>query len=331
MRWAAARCRRACPYGERRIAGADALVCGTGYTGEDGVELLLDPADAPRVWDALVRRGARPAGLAARDTLRLEVCFHLYGNDLSEDRGPIEAGLGWACREDTGFIGADARAGGARGRPGRAARRLHRRRGGIAAPGQPDRRRRRGDERHDVAVARTSVSAWGSCPRAGRPRARADRDRRSRQDASRPRCAAKPLYRRPDRRRRPMAEASYPSTCIYHPEHDWVEHRRRHRDVRHHVVRPGRARGRWCSSTRPRSARRSRRTTRTPRSSQSRRSPTSIAPLSAGSSGSHRARRRARGDQRRPVRRGLARQGQASDPGETDQLLDQKTYTSSLG
>jgi aminomethyltransferase len=49
-----------------------------------------------------------PAGLAARDTLRLEVCFHLYGNDLMEERGPIEAGLGWACKEATGFIGADA-------------------------------------------------------------------------------------------------------------------------------------------------------------------------------------------------------------------------------
>ena len=60
------------------------------------------------VWDALVRRGATPAGLGARDTLRLEVCFHLYGNDLSEERGPIEAGLGWCCKEDTGFIGADA-------------------------------------------------------------------------------------------------------------------------------------------------------------------------------------------------------------------------------
>ncbi len=45
--------------------------------------------------------------LGARDTLRLEVCFHLYGNDLSEDRGPIEAGLGWCCKEDTGFIGSD--------------------------------------------------------------------------------------------------------------------------------------------------------------------------------------------------------------------------------
>jgi aminomethyltransferase len=49
-----------------------------------------------------------PVGLAARDTLRLEVCFHLYGNDLMVDRGPIEAGLGWCCREDTGFIGAPA-------------------------------------------------------------------------------------------------------------------------------------------------------------------------------------------------------------------------------
>ena len=54
------------------------------------------------------RRGAGPCGLGARDTLRLEVCFHLYGNDLTEERGPIEAGLGWCCKEDTGFIGADA-------------------------------------------------------------------------------------------------------------------------------------------------------------------------------------------------------------------------------
>jgi aminomethyltransferase len=92
----------------QRLAGAEVLVCGTGYTGEDGVELLLDPADAPALWDELVGRGATPAGLAARDTLRLEACFHLYGNDLSVQRGPIEAGLGWCCKEDTGFIGAEA-------------------------------------------------------------------------------------------------------------------------------------------------------------------------------------------------------------------------------
>src|SRR5204863_5758892 len=92
----------------RRVAGADALVCGTGYTGEEGVELLCDPADAPALWDELVRRGATPAGLVARDTLRMEACFHLYGNDLSTERGPIEAGLGWCCKEQTGFIGAEA-------------------------------------------------------------------------------------------------------------------------------------------------------------------------------------------------------------------------------
>ncbi|MDX6721207.1 MAG: aminomethyltransferase [Solirubrobacteraceae bacterium] len=90
------------------VFGRDALVCGTGYTGEDGVELLVDPGDAVALWDEIVRRGARPAGLAARDTLRLEACFHLYGNDLSTERGPIAAGLGWACKEDTGFIGSDA-------------------------------------------------------------------------------------------------------------------------------------------------------------------------------------------------------------------------------
>jgi aminomethyltransferase len=91
------------------IAGAPGvLVCGTGYTGEDGVELLIAPGHAPAIWDALLHAGAAPAGLGARDTLRLEVCFHLYGNDLMEERGPIEAGLGWCCKEDTGFIGSDA-------------------------------------------------------------------------------------------------------------------------------------------------------------------------------------------------------------------------------
>jgi aminomethyltransferase len=90
------------------VAGVEALVCGTGYTGEDGCELILPPDGAGAVWDALLERGVRPAGLGARDTLRLEVCFHLYGNDLSEDRNPIEAGLGWCCKLDTGFVGADA-------------------------------------------------------------------------------------------------------------------------------------------------------------------------------------------------------------------------------
>ena len=91
-----------------RLAGVPALVCGTGYTGEDGCELLLPPDGAEAVWDALIERGVTPVGLGARDTLRLEVCFHLYGNDLSEDGNPVEAGLGWCCMLSTGFIGAAA-------------------------------------------------------------------------------------------------------------------------------------------------------------------------------------------------------------------------------
>jgi aminomethyltransferase len=89
------------------IAGAEALVCGTGYTGEEGVEILIDPEAGPRLWDELVAGGATPAGLGARDTLRLEVCFHLYGNDMDSSRNPIEAGLGWCCKEETGFIGSE--------------------------------------------------------------------------------------------------------------------------------------------------------------------------------------------------------------------------------
>jgi len=90
------------------VAGEETLVCGTGYTGEDGVELLMRPAHAPAVWDALLAQGVKPAGLGSRDTLRLEACFHLYGNDLSVDRNPIEAGLGWICKLDTHFIGSEA-------------------------------------------------------------------------------------------------------------------------------------------------------------------------------------------------------------------------------
>ncbi len=93
---------------ELSVAGVDCLVCGTGYTGEDGVEIMIPPDGAVAVWDALVEQGVTPAGLGARDTLRLEVCFHLYGNDLSEDGNPIEAGLAWCCKLDTGFTGADA-------------------------------------------------------------------------------------------------------------------------------------------------------------------------------------------------------------------------------
>ena len=93
------------------IDGAPGVACGTGYTGEDGVELLVDPGRAPDVWSRLLDGGVVPAGLGARDTLRLEVCFPLHGNDLTPERNPIEAGLGWCCAEADRVrrLGADRR------------------------------------------------------------------------------------------------------------------------------------------------------------------------------------------------------------------------------
>jgi aminomethyltransferase len=91
-----------------RIGGRPALACGTGYTGEDGVELLIDPETAPAIWAELLEAGVVPCGLGARDTLRIEACFPLHGNELTPERNPIEAGLGWCCAEATGFVGAEA-------------------------------------------------------------------------------------------------------------------------------------------------------------------------------------------------------------------------------
>lgn len=90
----------------------NATVARTGYTGEDGFEIFIANNDAPRVWDGLLEGGARaglkPIGLGARDTLRLEARFSLYGNDIDETTNPIEAGLGWTCKLDKDFIGRDA-------------------------------------------------------------------------------------------------------------------------------------------------------------------------------------------------------------------------------
>lgn len=91
-----------------RVGGRPALVCGTGYTGEDGVEILIDPEVAPAIWAELLDAGIVPCGLGARDTLRLEVCYPLHGHELTPERNPIEAGLGWSCAEATGFLGSEA-------------------------------------------------------------------------------------------------------------------------------------------------------------------------------------------------------------------------------
>lgn len=104
------------PYYHFRVMDADALfgadraiISHTGYTGESGVELYLSPDAAARAWDALLEAGAVPAGLGARDTLRLEAGYCLYGHELNDDTTPLEAGLGWVVKLDSdSFVGREA-------------------------------------------------------------------------------------------------------------------------------------------------------------------------------------------------------------------------------
>jgi len=94
------------------VAGIHALVARTGYTGEDGFEVSTDPAASPEIWRMLLAegrpKGLLPAGLGARDTLRLEAGMALYGNDIDETTTPLEAGLGWIVKlGKPDFIGRD--------------------------------------------------------------------------------------------------------------------------------------------------------------------------------------------------------------------------------
>jgi aminomethyltransferase len=89
------------------IDGIECMINRTGYTGETGVELMVMSEDAVALWDAVLERGAKPAGLGARDTLRLEVCYPLHGNDIGPETDAISAGLGWVCALDKDFTGVE--------------------------------------------------------------------------------------------------------------------------------------------------------------------------------------------------------------------------------
>src|SRR2546421_192211 len=93
-------------FAEGEIDGIHCLVNRTGYTGEDGCELLVMAEDAEALWDHVLDRGAAPCGLGARDTLRLEVCYPLHGNDITTETDAISAALGWCCALDKEFSGA---------------------------------------------------------------------------------------------------------------------------------------------------------------------------------------------------------------------------------
>jgi aminomethyltransferase len=97
---------RAFTFAEGELGGVPCMVNRTGYTGEDGCELLTMSEDAGRLWDTVLERGIVPCGLGARDTLRLEVCYPLHGNDITPETDAISAGLGWCCDLDKEFTGA---------------------------------------------------------------------------------------------------------------------------------------------------------------------------------------------------------------------------------
>ncbi len=98
--------------------GDDVIVCRTGYTGEDGYEFFCPAAQGVKWLEKAIACGAKPCGLGARDSLRLEVCYPLNGSDLAPDKTPLEAGLSWCCDLSKDFIGVDVlRAQKAEGRP----------------------------------------------------------------------------------------------------------------------------------------------------------------------------------------------------------------------
>jgi len=94
-------------FAEGAVGGVTCMVNRTGYTGEHGVELMVMADEAGELWDAVLERGVAPCGLGARDSLRLEVCYPLHGNDIGPDTDAISAGLGWACALDKDFTGVE--------------------------------------------------------------------------------------------------------------------------------------------------------------------------------------------------------------------------------
>jgi aminomethyltransferase len=94
-------------FSEGELDGIACMINRTGYTGEAGVELLVAADDATALWDHVLERGAKPAGLGARDTLRLEVCYPLHGNDISPETDAISADLGWVCALEKEFTGVE--------------------------------------------------------------------------------------------------------------------------------------------------------------------------------------------------------------------------------
>ena len=252
--------------GERTVAGVPLLFCGTGYTGEDGVELLCDPLRAGELWDALLAAGVAPAG-SGRATRCAGGLLSPLRQRSVEDRTPIAAGLGWACPRRPASSAPMRSPPSARRVPPSAGRlRDHRARDRPA--GQSGRRRRDGHQRHLLALpgARSGL-AYVPAERA-EPGTELEIDVRGTLRA-RPSCPSRSTQRGPE----PWPMRAIPTICSTTPSTTG----RGSTATRRPSGSPGSRRtrsARSCSSIRPRSALRSARTSRTPRSSRSRRSRT---------------------------------------------------------
>ena len=199
------------------LDGIEVMVARTGYTGELGVELCCAEDDVVALWDAVLARGVTPCGLGARDTLRLEVCFPLHGNDISTETDAISAGLGWACALDTEFTGVDALR---RIKEEGPERRLvpfvmEERavpRQGMPIEGGGEVTSGTHSPMLDLGIGMGYVPATSAAPDSELV------DRRAREAAARPSREEADL---PEGGLVPAAE-SYPDDLRYHPEHDWA-------------------------------------------------------------------------------------------------------------
>ena len=214
------------------------MVARTGYTGEKGVELCCAEDAAEALWDAVVARGAVPCGLGARDTLRLEVCYPLHGNDITPETDAISAGLGWACALDKEFTGVEVLRRVKEEGPAATARRVRHGREGRAAPGHADRGRRRGDLRHALADARPGHRDG---LRAVRERRAGHRARRSTSAASRG-APTSSRSRSTAKERASARRGELPRRSQVPPRARLGADRGGRGDARDHLVRAGRAR-----------------------------------------------------------------------------------------
>ncbi len=251
-------------FATETIDGVECMVNRTGYTGEDGCEILCMAEDAVALWDAVLARGVVPCGLGARDTLRLEASLPLHGNDIGPDTDAVSAGLGWTCAlAAKEFTGSHVLRRIKEEGPERKLVVVRHGGQGGAAPGNGDRGRRRGHLGDALADARRR-DRHGLRPRPSRGAGNHVDRRRAGQ--------APPRAGREETDLQEgglMAAAeSYPDDLQYHREHDWARIEGDEARLRDHVVRAGRARrARPLRGARDR-LRPSRRTARTARSSR---------------------------------------------------------------